>query len=135
MKKRIWGRNKKDFKFDWFNGSGAGGQYRNKVANCLRLTDKETGLTVTAQSSRSRLQNTKDAFNRLVDKLIEFYNKKEVEERINTPSFGKESTRTYHECDNRVTDHVTGEKYSFAHTVGKGDLSLLIEDRIRYFNK
>ncbi len=31
---------KTDFGLDWFSGSGAGGQYRNKHRNCCRITLK-----------------------------------------------------------------------------------------------
>lgn len=40
---RSW--TKDDFDIDWFSGSGAGGQHRNKHQNCVRLKDKETGIT------------------------------------------------------------------------------------------
>ena len=46
---------KKDFKLDWFNGSGAGGQHRNKHQNCCRITHIESGLTSIGQDSRSRV--------------------------------------------------------------------------------
>lgn len=56
---------KKDFEMTWFSGSGAGGQYRNKHQNCLRLKHIESGVIVTGQSQRDRVSNQKEAFNNL----------------------------------------------------------------------
>ncbi len=61
---------KKDFQIDWFSGSGAGGQYRNKHQNCCRITHIATGLTSTSQRHRDRPSNQRDAFNRLVAKIV-----------------------------------------------------------------
>lgn len=42
-----------DLKIEWYSGSGAGGQHRNKHPNCARITHLPTGLVRTAQA-RSR---------------------------------------------------------------------------------
>lgn len=57
---------KKDFVFDWFSGTGAGGQHRNKHKNCLRLLHPASGVRVVAQEHRSRTANRKLAMERLV---------------------------------------------------------------------
>lgn len=44
----------------WFSGSGAGGQHRNKHANCARITHRPTGLVRVAQT-RSRVQSQMEA--------------------------------------------------------------------------
>jgi peptide chain release factor 1 len=49
-------REKTDFSLEWYSGSGAGGQHRNKHQNCARLTHLPTGLVKTAQH-RSRQQS------------------------------------------------------------------------------
>jgi len=64
---------KKDFRLEWFSGTGAGGQYRNKHQNCCRITHIETGLQATGQSSRERPQNQKTAFTTLARKVIAYY--------------------------------------------------------------
>lgn len=64
----LFSLTKKDFEITYFSGTGAGGQYRNKHQNCVRIKHKETGLIATGQSQRSREQNTKEAFNALVNK-------------------------------------------------------------------
>ena len=56
---------KKDFTVDWFSGSGAGGQHRNKHQNCIRLRHPESGAEATGTESRSREQNKDAAFKRL----------------------------------------------------------------------
>lgn len=96
----------KDFKFDWFSGTGAGGQHRNKHQNCLRLTHIETGIAVTAQSSRSRNSNKDEAYRNMIKALEEFYNKKS-ERELDT-----EVIRSYKLEDGLVVDHITSDKYS-----------------------
>ena len=54
-KELIFQATKKDFKLDWFSGSGAGGQHRNKHQNCLRLTHIPSGITVTSQTLQPRV--------------------------------------------------------------------------------
>lgn len=48
----------------WFSGSGAGGQHRNKHANCARITHRPTGLVRVAQA-RSRVQSQMEAMSAL----------------------------------------------------------------------
>jgi len=57
---------KKDLDISYFSGTGAGGQYRNKHQNCVRITHRDSGVTVTGQSNRERLANTKEAFENLL---------------------------------------------------------------------
>lgn len=72
---------KKDFRVDWFSGTGGGGQYRNKHQNCCRITHIASGLVATGQSNRERPANQKEAFNRLVSKLLVHYADPEPERR------------------------------------------------------
>ena len=67
MKKPIFSITDKDFEIDWFSGTGAGGQHRNKHQNCCRLKHKETGIIKTGQSSRTREANKKEAFNNIIN--------------------------------------------------------------------
>jgi len=92
------------------------------------MKDKETGIQTESQEFKSAQQNLKAAFHKMVKKLEQHYAQKEVE-REQTASFGTTRIRTYNECDDRVVDEQTGDKYSFKHTVGKGDISQIIEDR------
>lgn len=132
MRELLWSRRKKDFRIDWFSGTGAGGQHRNKHQNCCRITDIETGLSVTGQAQRSRIANFRHAFRRLVDLLVEHYNTKKSERCDRSIFGGGEQVRTYHELDDRVVDHATGKRYSYRHTVGRGDIGQMITDRCRH---
>ena len=102
---------RKDFVLDWYSGSGAGGQHRNKHQNCLRLTHIASGITVTAADGRERPANLRRAFERLRPKL-EAWIRAQIGEQT-YPRFG-EVVRTYHEADNRVVDHASGEQIAWA---------------------
>ncbi len=66
MKELLFSITKKDFSINYYSGTGAGGQHRNKHQNCVRLKHMDSGATVTGQSSRSRQQNLREALNNLV---------------------------------------------------------------------
>jgi len=85
---------KKDFRLDWYSGSGAGGQHRNKHQNCLRLTHIPSGITVTAAEGRDRPGNQRKAFERLRPKL-EAWIRAQIGEKTYPRS--DEVVRTYHE--------------------------------------
>ena len=58
---------KKDLTIEWYYGTGAGGQHRNKHPNCCRIKHADSGAMVTAGEQRSREQNLKTAFRRLTN--------------------------------------------------------------------
>ncbi len=103
---------KKDFKIDWFSGTGAGGQHRNKTQNCVRITHIPSGLKSIGQRGRSRRQNFSEAFQALGKQLegwIAAQINKEAPERIKNPS----TIRTYHAVDNRIVDHLSGFRVAY----------------------
>ena len=61
-------RDEADFYVEWFSGSGAGGQHRNKHQNSCRLYHLPTGLVETRQG-RSRVSNLKEAKTALIQTL------------------------------------------------------------------
>ena len=67
MKELLFSVTKKDFEITYFNGTGKGGQHRNKHANCVRLKHKETGIITTGQDHKSQRDNLKAAFKRMVE--------------------------------------------------------------------
>jgi peptide chain release factor 1 len=60
-KELLFSITKKDFQIDFFSGTGAGGQYRNKHQNCVRIKHLATGVIATGQSNRERKANIKEA--------------------------------------------------------------------------
>lgn len=96
---------RKDFIFDWFSGTGKGGQHRNKHQNCLRLTHIPSGITVLSSDNRNRNGNIKIAFERLKPLLLIW-----IRKQMNTEVIGKntEVVRTYNVPDNRVKDNASG---------------------------
>jgi hypothetical protein len=56
-------------RWDFFRGSGPGGQKRNKTSNAVRLVHEPTGVIATATESRSLVENKRHAVRRLRNKL------------------------------------------------------------------
>ena len=125
MKEKIFSATKKDFKVQWFSGTGAGGQYRNKHQNCCRITHIESGITTTGQEHRERPANLKAAFNRMAERLIEHYG---LRERPQAPT-SDERIRTYHEPRNTVKDHLTGLEQTFTEVVTDANIGDMLEAR------
>ena len=122
---------KKDFKLEWFSGSGAGGQHRNKHQNCCRITHIESGITTTGQNSRSRVENQRDAFTRLAHLVIDWYNKEDqVEREIST-----ETIRNYHSVRNEVLDKASGLKQPYKDVVIDGDIGDMVDARRKTFGE
>ena len=105
---------KKDLNIEYFSGSGAGGQHRNKHQNCVRMYHEKSGARSTGQSSKERKNNLKEAFNNLVksqkfkiwlnQKTYETVNKinieKEVEDAISSKNLlveGKDENNKWKE--------------------------------------
>lgn len=65
-KELLFSVNKKDFQIDYFSGTGAGGQKRNKTQNCVRIHHKDSGVIVTGQSHKERKSNLREAFQNLI---------------------------------------------------------------------
>lgn len=122
----LFSATKKDFKLDWFSGSGAGGQHRNKHQNCLRLTHIPTGLMAVSQTERARPSNLRNAFKTLAPKIVAHWLGDQRKARYGA---GEETVRTYHEPDNRVVDHASGLRLTYKEVVDKGDISELAEAR------
>jgi len=116
---------KKDFRVDWFSGTGGGGQHRNKHQNCCRITHKDTGLSALGTSHRERSPNQKDAFERLTSLLVSHFCAPEHTQR----RIDAERVRTYHEPRNEVIDHASGTRMTYKEVVGKPNLGPLIEAR------
>lgn len=66
-KELLFSVTKKDLILEYFSGTGKGGQHRNKHQNCCRCKHQDSGAVGTCQEHRSKTQNTKIAFRRMVD--------------------------------------------------------------------
>ena len=115
---------KKDFKLEWFSGSGAGGQSRNKNMMCCRIKHLKTGLTAQSQEHKSQVQNQNIAFERLAQLLIAYYSEDPEGRRDTT-----EVVRNYHAVRNEVHDKASGLKMEYKEIVDKGNIGPMIEAR------
>jgi peptide chain release factor 2 len=70
----------KDISIDTFRSSGAGGQNVQKNETAIRITHHPTGLVVTCQNERSRMQNLETAMSVLRGKLLDMELRKQEEE-------------------------------------------------------
>lgn len=122
----IFSASAKDFKVEWFSGTGAGGQYRNKHQNCCRMTHIATGIMTIGQTERDRPSNQRAAFRKMCELLVKHY---VGENRRLRWRVGPETIRTYHEPDNRVVDHLSGHQQEYARVVGKRDMGEMIDAR------
>jgi len=118
-----------DFKIEWYSGTGAGGQHRNKHQNSCRITHLPTGRVSTAQC-RSRVNSLDEAKSSLIEQLKrEEYRSLKVTldtERKNQVGSGMrgDKIRTYRFQDDTVKDHVT-EKSANLKQVMRGNFDLL----------
>jgi peptide chain release factor 1 len=109
--------NQSDIKVEWYSGTGAGGQHRNKHQNSCRLTHIPTGTIATAQC-RSRENSYNEALNALTNRVDSQtrsrYNNSVAIERKQQVGSGMrgDKIRTYRFQDDRVQDHNTNKTAS-----------------------
>jgi protein subunit release factor B len=115
---------KKDFKLEWFSGTGKGGQHRNKHQNCCRITHIETGLKTQGTGHRERVANQRVAFERLAKLVIAYYY---VDEKIRRKY--DETIRNYHGVRNEVHDKASGLKQPYKYVVQDNHIEAMIEAR------
>lgn len=112
------------FKFEWYSGTGKGGQHRNKHQNCCRCTHLTTGITANGTGSRSREDNKRNAL-AVCKARVERHFHTDTERYRADP----ERVRTYHAVDNRVVDHASGEQTTYQNVIEKDGIDSLIEAR------
>lgn len=104
----------RNFKIEWYSGTGAGGQHRNKHQNSCRITHIPSGEIVTAQC-RSRENSPDQAKTEMLARLNEVARSGHQREaaadrkaQVGTGERG-DKIRTYRFQDNSVKDHRTGK--------------------------
>jgi peptide chain release factor 1 len=118
-----------DLQLEWYSGSGAGGQHRNKHQNSVRLRHLPTGILVTAQC-RKREESLRQARAALLARLSDL-TRTEIhgrENRVRADQVGTgmraDKRRTYRFRDDRVQDHLTGRSATCS-AVMRGRFDLL----------
>lgn len=118
-----------DLRIEWYSGTGAGGQHRNKHQNSCRITHIPSGVVSTAQC-RSRQNSYNEALDTLQQRIAQnverVYNTHIAEDRKQQVGSGMrgDKIRTYRFQDDTVKDHVSG-KSSSARKVLAGNFDLL----------
>lgn len=103
-----------DIQREVFRGSGPGGQHKNKVATCVRLTHLPTGIKAEGRSERSQTQNQQACLKLLIAKLYRHY--EEIAKAESDAAYASKpritfgsQIRTYRLCGQQsVIDHRTG---------------------------
>lgn len=109
--------NEREFKVEWYSGTGAGGQNRNKVQCCCRLTHLASGIIVTSQR-RSRINSFDEAKTAILARLnsqqFSNYHLQIAHDRKAQVGSGMrgDKIRTYREQDDTVTDHRSEKRAS-----------------------
>jgi peptide chain release factor 1 len=103
-----------DLKIEWYSGTGAGGQHRNKHQNSCRITHIPTNTVVTAQC-RSRENSYAEAVAEIQRRVVNLHETlyngdvaKNRKEQVGSGMRG-DKIRTYRFQDDRVQDHRTDE--------------------------
>lgn len=118
-----------DLRIEWYSGTGAGGQHRNKHQNSARITHIPTGIVVTAQcrSRQNSLEQALTAITQQVEAVARNkYNSEQASDRKLQVGSGMrgDKIRTYRFQDDRVQDHLT-EKIASVKKIMAGNFDLL----------
>lgn len=117
-------RCKTDFTLQTFKSGGKGGQHQNKTESGVRIIDKITGLSGESREERDQLQNKKVAFDRLVSRMIRFYQEEEIKQDYTND----EVVRIYRPRDSIVKDSRVDDVEYHYKDILNGKLEKLIED-------
>jgi peptide chain release factor 1 len=116
-----------DIDVQWYSGSGAGGQNRNKKQCCCRLIHLPTGTIKTAQF-RDRESSYAHAYKAMTDELqllhITSNSRHTNETRKTQITIHNGDVRTFKFREDRVIDHRTG-KSARCKDIMKGNFDLL----------
>ena len=118
-----------DLRIEWYSGTGAGGQHRNKHQNSCRITHIPTGTVATAQcrSRENSLNEAMTAIKERIDSMMQNkYNTEVASNRRQQVGSGMrgDKIRTYRFQDDVVKDHMT-DKSASVKKVLAGNFDLL----------
>ena len=66
-RKLLFSVTAKDCRWDYFKGTGAGGQKKNKTSSAVRCTHIDSGAVGQSSDGRSQWQNKKEAFRKMAE--------------------------------------------------------------------
>lgn len=121
--------NDRDLRIEWYSGTGAGGQHRNKRQNSCRITHIPSNVVVTAQC-RSRENSYEQAKNEIVRRVresheTEMHNESAMIRKTQVGSGMRgDKIRTYRFQDDVVKDHITNKCASIKRVLS-GNFDLL----------
>jgi peptide chain release factor 2 len=130
-----------ELRIDTYRASGAGGQHVNKTESAVRNTHLPTGITASAQSERSQLQNREEAMKLLRGRLLQKKLEEQAEERARlrgehkSAEWGNQIRSYVLHPYTLVKDHRTGTESSDTAKILDGGVQLFIESELRFFAK
>ena len=119
-----------DVRYEFYKGSGAGGQHRNKTESCVRAVHVPTGIDARAEGERSQHQNKRHALAALAAKVAREKKRADDDEaaRARRRQVGSgqrgDKVRTVRVQDGVVTCERTGKKARLKDYL-RGDLAWL----------
>jgi len=118
-----------DVSTEWFSGTGAGGQHRNKHQNSCRLIHVPTGISAMAQC-RKRSQSFAEAWTQLEYRLQSQLDAqttgsaRSLRSELTGSGMRADKIRTYRFQDDQVKDHNTNRVAKASHVM-RGRFNLL----------
>ena len=113
--KQVHELNISDIEIQWFSGSGAGGQHRNKHQNSCRVIHKPSN-TIEVRQGRKREKNLSEAISALKKKLHQASKNTEKlkESSVRNEKIGSgqrgDKIITIRFQDNKVTNHINNKQ-------------------------